>query len=53
MTLFIIWCELLQYRLNLSDNDRTNLQTLLGAIIDKLKYDESYNFSEEVVVISH
>ena len=41
----------LQHRLNLSDVDRTNLHTLLEAIIDKLKYDESYNFSEEVVLI--
>ena len=38
-----------QHQSNLSDNDRTNLQALLGAIIEKLKYDESYNFSNEVV----
>lgn len=39
----------LQHQSNLSDNDRTNLQALLGAIFEKLKYDESYNFSNEVV----
>lgn len=39
----------LQHQSNLSDNDRTSLQALLGAIIEKLKYDESYNFSNEVV----
>lgn len=43
----------LQHQSNLSDNDRTNLQTLLGAIIEKLKYDESYNFSNEVVYLAH
>lgn len=40
----------LQHQSNLSDNDRTNLQTLLGAVIEKLKYDESYNFTNEVVI---
>lgn len=39
----------LQHQSNLSDNDRTSLQALLGAVIEKLKYDESYNFSNEVV----
>ena len=39
----------IQHQSNLSDNDRTNLQALLEAVIEKLKYDESYNFSNEVV----
>jgi hypothetical protein len=41
----------IQHQSNLSDNDRTNLQALLAAIIEKLKYDESYNFSNEVITI--
>ena len=43
----------LQHQSNLSDNDRTNLQALLGAVIEKLKYDESYNFSNEVIFSSN
>lgn len=32
---------------NLSDIDRTNLRSLLDAVITKLKYDESYDFESE------
>lgn len=50
--LWLIYVPLLsQHQVSLSDNDRTNLQAFLEAIIDKLKYDESYNFSEPVVII--
>ena len=38
----------IQRHSNLSDNDRTNLQTLLGVVITKLKYDKDYNFLNEV-----
>lgn len=34
-------------RSNLSDNDRTNIRSLLDAVISKLKYDESYDFESE------
>ena len=38
----------MQRHSNLSDNDRTNLQTLLGVVITKLKFDKDYNFLNEV-----
>ena len=51
-TFTFLWHEfLLQHQVSLSDNDHANLQALLEAIINKLKYDESYNFSEPVVII--
>ena len=34
-------------RSNLSDTDRTNLRSLLDAVITKLKYDEGYDFENE------
>ncbi|XP_064399906.1 exportin-T-like [Halichondria panicea] len=37
----------LKQRSNLSDNDRLQLQSLLRAVVNKLKYDEDYNFDSE------
>lgn len=34
-------------RFNLSDTDRTNLHALLDAVINKLQYDDGYNFENE------
>lgn len=31
----------------MSDTDRTNLRSLLDAVISKLQYDESYDFENE------
>ena len=42
-----LWCMFLLQRFNLSDTDRTNLCALLDAVINKLQYDESYNFENE------
>ena len=36
---------------NLSDTDRAHLQSLLFAVINKLKYDEGYKFGSEVHIV--
>ena len=41
-----------QHYSNLSDNDRTHLQNLLHTLIKKFKYDEDYNFLNQVNFIT-
>lgn len=43
----VMYVSTLKQCANLSDNDRVNLQALLAAVIQKLKYDASYNFDAE------